>query len=97
MARISSHRKLRHLRALLALLATGTAFSIVMAARFESTVRAVAAVAALACVVAWLLVLEAEGRMAERLERRGTRRRLGLASRPAARATPRREPARRVA
>jgi hypothetical protein len=68
-----------------------------MAARFESTARAVAAVAALGCVAAWLVVLEAEGCMAERLERRGMRRRPELRGRQAARSVTRRETARRVA
>ena len=97
MTRTASHRKLRRLRGLLTLLAAGTALSVAMAARLESTARAVAAIAALGCVVGWLVVLEAEGRMAERLERRGMRRRLGLRSRMPARAASRREAPRRVA
>lgn len=97
MTRIASHRKLRRLRGLLTLLAAGTALSVALAARMESTTRAMAAVVALLCVVGWLVVLEAEGRLAERLERRGARRRPGLRGRAVARLGSRREASRRVA
>ncbi|MFZ5657123.1 MAG: hypothetical protein ACOY37_08740 [Pseudomonadota bacterium] len=90
------HRRLRRLRGLLALLAVATALFVTAATRLESTARGIAAVGALGCVIAWLAVLEAEGRIAERLERRGLRRRSSrgrLPQRPASR----RDPARRAA
>lgn len=96
MPRIASQRRLRRLRGLLALLAAAATLCIAAASRLDSTARGIAAVGALACVVAWLVVLEAEGRIAERLERRGGRRRLGHA-RASQRPAPRRDAARRVA
>ena len=89
-------RRLRRLRTLLALLAAATALLIAAACRFESTARAVAAIAALGCLVAWVFILEAEGRLADRLERRGPRRR-GAWARRAPRSIARRQPPRRAA
>lgn len=76
MSRIASNRRLRRLRGLLGLLAAATALCVVLASKLESTGRAVAAIGALAGLVAWLVVLDIEGRMADRLERRPVRRRL---------------------
>lgn len=61
-------RQLRRIRALLALLAGATAVLIAAACRFESTARALAALATVGCLVAWAAMLEVEGRIAERLE-----------------------------
>ena len=63
-------RPLRRLRRVLTLLAGFTVLSIAAAFRLEAAGRAIAAVAALAGLVAWLAVLEQEGRTADRLESR---------------------------
>lgn len=97
MARIAPHRRLRRLRGVLVLLAAATALLAAAAFRLESTARGVAAVGALACLVAWLVVLEAEGRMADGLERRGARRRLIGRGRATHRPGLRRETPRRAA
>lgn len=75
MPRTELNRRLRRLRRALAFLAAVTALLVAVACRLESTGRAVAAIAALGCLIAWLVVLETEGRVADRLERRGQRRR----------------------
>ncbi|TCZ88086.1 hypothetical protein [Lysobacter sp. N42] len=96
MPRSTHNRRLRRLRGLLALLAVATALFVAAATRLESGARGIAAVGALGCVIAWLVVLEAEGRIAERLERRGLRRR-GARGRVAQRSAARRAPSRRAA
>lgn len=77
MSRTASARRLRRLRGLLGVLAAATALCVMAAARLESTGRALAAIGALGCVVAWLVLLEVEGRLAESVERRGLRRGAG--------------------
>lgn len=67
-------RPLRRLRRALALLATLTAVLIAAACRFETVGRAIAAIGAAGCLVAWLTLLELEGRAAERFETRSHRR-----------------------
>lgn len=96
MARTPTQRRLRRLRGLLVFLAASTALLVAAAARLDSVARGAAAVAALACVIAWLVVLEAEGRVADRLEHRVPRRRLAHA-RKTQRPAPRRDAARRAA
>ncbi|WP_407909783.1 hypothetical protein [Lysobacter claricitrinus] len=91
-------RPLRRLRRGLALLAVLTAMLIAAACRFEAAGRAVAAVAAVGCLAAWLALLEFEGRAAERLEARSHRR--GIAhrhGRSSSRARPANGPRRRIA
>lgn len=79
MSRTSSIRRLRRLRGVLGALAAAAALCVMAATRLESTGRALAAIGALGCVVAWLVLLEVEGRLADSVERRGLRR--GAASR----------------
>ena len=67
-------RPIHRLRRLLALVAVLTAVSIAAVCRLEAAGRALAAVAAVTCLGAWLALLEAEARAAERLEARGHRR-----------------------
>lgn len=64
----SPRRQLRRIRAVLALLAGATAILIAAVCRLESTARAFAALATLGCLVAWAVMLEIEGRIAERVE-----------------------------
>lgn len=97
MARIAPHRRLKRLRALLALLGSGAALCVAAALRFDSTARGIAAVGALACVIAWLVVLEAEGRMADNLERRHPRRLRAARPKSTLRPATPREPRRRAA
>lgn len=96
MSRIVSNRRLRRLRGVLGLLATATALLVVAASRLESTGRALAAIGALGCLVAWLVVLDLEGRVADSVERRSLRRRAG-SRRPHHRIAGRQETPRRVA
>lgn len=97
MTSLAPSRRLRRLRRCLALLAAMTAILIAAACRLEALGRATAALAAVACLVAWVFVLEAEGRLAERVEQRATKRRLtgrGAAShRPVSRRSTRRKAA----
>lgn len=66
-------RPLRRLRRLLALLAILTALLIAAACRMATPGRAVAVTCTVACLVAWTLLLDREGRVANRLEYRGRR------------------------
>ncbi|HEY4581601.1 MAG TPA: hypothetical protein VIG88_01860 [Lysobacter sp.] len=81
---------LHRLRRLLALVAALTAALIAAACHFQSLRRALAVLAAGACIVAWLALLEAEARAAERLETRARRR---LPHRPSPRVSARPVPA----
>lgn len=65
---------LHRLRRLLALVAVLTAILIAAVCRLEAVGRAIAAIGVAACLVAWLTLLEAEARAAERLEARSHRR-----------------------
>ena len=82
-------RPLRRLRRALVLVGALAAVLMLVATRLEALARTLAAVAAFACLVAWLVLLESEGRAAERLETRA-RRRIGRrhASRTPARSHP---------
>lgn len=91
MTALAPSRRLRRLRRWLALLAMATAFLIAAACRFEAVARAVAALGAVACLVAWVIVLDVEGRLADRVEQRGSKRRL-----PARGTASHRSPARRA-
>ncbi|HEY4560999.1 MAG TPA: hypothetical protein VIG54_09705 [Lysobacter sp.] len=65
---------LHRLRRLLGLVAALTAVLIAAVCRLETMGRAIAAIGVAACLVAWLALLEAEARAAERLEARSHRR-----------------------
>jgi hypothetical protein len=67
-------RPLRRLRRALVLVGIVTVLLIAAACRLEAVGRLVAALAALACLVAWSVLLDAEGRACERLETRSHRR-----------------------
>lgn len=67
-------RPLRRLRRALAMLGALTVLLVAAAVRLESAGRAVAAVAAFACLVAWMVLLEREGRTADRLDAHAHRR-----------------------
>ena len=77
-------RPLRRLRRALVLVGALTALLITAACRLEAGGRLAAGLGALACLVAWSLLLDAEGRACDRLEARA--RRHG-ASRKSARTT----------
>ncbi len=79
MSRTPSIRRLRRLRGVLGALAAAAALCVMAATRMESTGRALAAIGAVGCVIAWLVLLDIEGRLADSVERRGLRR--GAASR----------------
>lgn len=96
MSRITSHRRLRRIRGVLGFLATATVVFVAAASRLDSTGRALAAIGALGCLVAWLVVLDMEGRLADSVERRSLRRRAGW-RRPHHRISGRQETPRRVA
>lgn len=70
----SPARRLRRLRAALGLVAALTALLIAAACRLESIGRGAAAVGVLACLATWVVLLDLEGRLAERIERREPRR-----------------------
>jgi hypothetical protein len=82
----SAPRPLRRLRRALVLVGILTALVITAACRLEALGRVVAALAALACLAVWSMLLEAEGRACDRLETRAHRRisarRAGHAVRP---------------
>lgn len=73
MTRTTHLRRLRRLRSVLALLAAATVLLIAAACRFDSTARLAAAAGAALCLVLWVVVLDTEGRVAERLEARTPR------------------------
>ena len=77
-------RPLRRLRRALVLVGILTVLLITAACRLEAVGRVVAALGAVACLAAWSVLLEAEGRACDRLEARAHRR---VASRKTARAT----------
>lgn len=87
--RRSPRRPLRRLRRALVLVGALTAVLVLVASRLETMARAVTAIAAFACLIGWLALLEVEGRAAERLETQA-RRRTGrrLANRAAAHKRP---------
>jgi hypothetical protein len=67
-------RPVRRLRRALVLVGTATVLLIAAACRLEAIGRVMAALAALACLVAWSVLLDAEGRACDRLEARTHRR-----------------------
>lgn len=81
----SPTRLLRRIRRALAAVAGLTLILIVAACRLGATSRLLAAAGVVACLVAWVLLLDVEGRLADRLERRGNRR---VAPGPRGRARP---------
>ncbi|WP_133499598.1 hypothetical protein [Cognatilysobacter terrigena] len=90
-------RPLRRLRCALALLAVLTAMLIAGACRAEALARTVAALAAVGCLVAWLVLLDVEGRTAARLEARAHRRAAHRRHGRSVRSRPPSGPTRRVA
>lgn len=75
MNRAPHSRRLRRLRSILALLGIATALLVAAACRLEATARIAAVAGVAVCLVAWVFVLDAEGRLAERVESRLPRRR----------------------
>lgn len=67
-------RPLRRLRRALVLVGMLTVLLIAAACRLEAVGRIAAALAALACLAAWSMLLDAEGRACERLDVRMHRR-----------------------
>jgi hypothetical protein len=81
-AHTSPPRPIRRLRRALVMVGTLTTVMIAAACRLEAGGRAAAALAAVACLALWCVLLEAEGRACDRLEARAHRR---ASARPAAR------------
>lgn len=70
----SPPRPLRRLRRALVLVGILTAVLITAACRLDAMARIIAAIGALACLAAWSILLDAEGRACDRLEARAHRR-----------------------